>query len=64
MRFTCQIPYKPSFSRGGTSTLVYSNNYAEVDASAYIECGECLSACLMEVIALPEKGPAAVLEAR
>lgn len=44
--------------------LVYSNNYAEVEAGSCIECGECLPACHMEAIQMPGEGPAMILEKR
>lgn len=44
--------------------LVYSNNYALVDADECLECGECVTACHMEAIQLLEDGPAIILENR
>ncbi len=44
--------------------LVYSNNYAEVDADGCIECGECAEACHMEAISIEDGKAAVVLKNR
>jgi len=44
--------------------LVYSNNYAEVDSTSCIECGECAEVCHMEAISFEGGKPAAVLKNR
>ena len=44
--------------------LVYSNNYAEVEADECIGCGECLPVCHMEAIILTEDETALILEKR
>lgn len=44
--------------------LVYSNNYAEVEADTCFQCGECLPNCPMEAIQLSEEGPAVILRNR
>jgi Na+-translocating ferredoxin:NAD+ oxidoreductase subunit B len=44
--------------------LVYSNNYAEVEADYCSGCGECLPVCHMEAIQIVDDGSAAILEKR
>ncbi len=44
--------------------LVYSNNYALVDAEQCVECGECVEHCHMEAINMSDDGPAEILEHR
>jgi len=44
--------------------LVYSNNYAVVEADDCIGCGECLPVCHMEAIILTEDETALILEKR
>jgi Na+-translocating ferredoxin:NAD+ oxidoreductase subunit B len=44
--------------------LVYSNNFARVNAEECIECEECLTHCHMAAIEMSEDGPAYILENR
>ncbi len=44
--------------------LVYSNNFAAVEAESCTECEICLPSCHMEAIKMSEDGPAVILENR
>lgn len=44
--------------------LVYSSNYAWVNADQCVECEECLTHCHMEAIRMSADGPAAIVEQR